>query len=987
MSLKFFSLSAQQEQLWIIDALNLQRGAYNEGRAFQIKGKLDSQALSVAVTELIRDVPMLRSTFSQTEQGPVRIVRSDDISDIRGLQRFTSSGSTRSTLDRIQDFIEEQYDLDGGALCRFGLAEDCADGPVLAVGVHHILSDGFGFDKIMDGLGRRYSALRSGSRCIGRDDRKPYDDFVRWQQDYFASARFEQDLAYWRKSLGGFEQPAKQLAARTSKPAERTTSTSDYFTIPQRLQTNARIVADELNCTPFAVMMGCYALTIHDLNQAHDIVLGTGAMARPGLDYHQSFGLFSNMLPIRSRICGPVCIGQFLIAFAERYLAGVDHQFVPFDRILAATAMEQDRAYRPLVQHVFTMWEGKTDLTCFEGLDLVEIDVPRSRCRFETLCEVLVDGQKCRLRIEHDPTTTTRDDVKRIAERFLNLLDSLPTHLNSSLDIAAAANRHPSGPPTQSRKVSETSLPLAPLVKAVWAEALGVETVADNDNFFALGGRSIVAVRLSSILSDRLTIHLPIKLLFDYPVLHEYCRKLQSKIEPGSLRDQHESGRPEPTDRGSIQPSPKRAKPTLFPLTQTQLQLWTNERLGFADANDFAAAIQLEIDGPLDSGMLEEAFRMVADRHELLRASLEIDANGLPHWSVADEIELNIPVVDLSGMNRETARIAATGISKAEAARCANSSADRLLQLLLIRLTADRNILIVAQNHLITDPRSLELLLRQWSQAYCAIASQEPWSAPNTEGSELAANVRDESTWLKSEACKIAREFWRETLSGSAATLPQPDIPGAKRQSMATEFIRSKFSASETAALLETARHSSATPFIILLACWAECLRQWTGESTIITGINAENRFGDRARRAIGCFVNPVPLRIDLGEAAGHVERQRAVTSALLATLEHQRLPFREIVKLSESPLQPNRMPVFQTIVDWVEPQENAFDIANCTTRISPIRMNTNRFHLALYGGIENQELFFEVEYSPFLWSKETISEKVMKLRSLLNFF
>src|SRR5262249_52044248 len=161
--------------------------------------------------------------------------------------------------------------------------------------------------------------------------------------------------------------------------------------------------------------------------------------------------------------------------------------------------------------------------------------------------------------------------------------------------------------------------PIEEMTAGIWAELLGVEQVGVHDNFFELGGHSLLATQVISRLRDAFQIELPLRTLFVSPTVAETAQKIASHLEQGTSLETSEI---EPISRDGE-----------LPLSFAQQRLWFLDQLETGSSSyNMPAAVRLK--GVLKADALEQSFREIVRRHEVLRTTFRM-VNGRPIQVIA----------------------------------------------------------------------------------------------------------------------------------------------------------------------------------------------------------------------------------------------------------------------------------------------------------------------------------------------------------------
>ncbi|MFI0939428.1 amino acid adenylation domain-containing protein [Streptomyces sp. NPDC021020] len=474
-------------------------------------------------------------------------------------------------------------------------------------------------------------------------------------------------------------------------------------------------------------------------------------------------------------------------------------------------------------------------------------------------------------------------------------------------------------PQTPNGKVDRLSLPVpalpadtgaAPAVGAaeqlvadVWREVLGRESVGRDDDFFDLGGDSLLAGGVISRLRARAGLAIPLRLVFENPRLSDLAAALP---EPGPA-----------DDVPRLTPRSPDAEPVL---SFDQQRIWLECQFRPKAAYNIHGRQWLR--GPLDRPVLERSIRAVIGRHESLRTTFH-QVGGRPVQRVSDpDPQWRLGVEDLSGQGPGAA-VAAERLADGRAATPFDLAAGPLFDCLLIRVSDTEHLLSMTIHHIVADGRSTGLVLRELSALYRAGGDPGPAALP-----ALPLQYRDYAVWQRNTLTgeRLAHQVahWRDRLAGAP---PVTVLPAARRRSPSQGAVGGRVGAElgddGAAALRRLCREHDVTPFMAVLAAVATVLHRWSGQGDLVVGVPVDTRGACGADALVGMFVNTVPLRVGLaGDPTFGDVLDRVRTAALDGYVAHGRTPFEVLVSELRAMRDPSRTPVFQVLVNMVESVE-----------------------------------------------------------------
>ncbi|HEX5740509.1 MAG TPA: amino acid adenylation domain-containing protein, partial [Pilimelia sp.] len=502
------------------------------------------------------------------------------------------------------------------------------------------------------------------------------------------------------------------------------------------------------------------------------------------------------------------------------------------------------------------------------------------------------------------------------------VLDRLPLTGNGKLDRRALPA------PVYTGRAGRPPAPgLEARLCALFAAVLDVPAVGPDDDFFALGGHSMLAARLTARVQAELGARASLRSLFDGPTPAALARVLAAAgaADPGP---------PPLAPRGDDGPAP---------LSFAQHRLWVLHRLQDADAA-YHIPLGLALDGPLDADLLDAALRDVAGRHEILRTVFP-ERDGTP-YQVVRPAGPRLAV-------REVTAATLDGELSAAATRVFALDREAPLRATLFRLGPERHVLLLLLHHVAGDGRSLPVLARDLATAYTARrAGRAPaWSPLPVQYADYAVWQRRALGRADDPGSVAARQaaHWRQVLDGAPAELRLPtDRPRPAESSYAGGLTRFTIGASLARAVRDLAARHGATPFMVYQAAVAALLSRLGAGDDIPLGTPVAGRGVAPLEDLVGFFVNTLVLRTDTSGAPTFAELLRRVRQTDLDAYEHQDLPFERLVEILNPPRSTARHPLFQVMVVHQSGTASQLPVPGLTSRPYVVATRTATFDLSL---------------------------------------
>ncbi|WP_370254167.1 amino acid adenylation domain-containing protein [Streptomyces sp. V4I8] len=355
-------LSFAQERLWYLDRLMPGSPAYNVAVTLPWHAELDTAALRRALDRLIARHEALRTTFTEAgglvrqtvgEPWSIDLPIEDTAPDEHAPDEDAPNLETPyddTLAARIRREAAVPFDLSAGPLLRARLIR-VADGPqALVLTMHHIITDGWSLDVFFAELEQLYAAETGGGPAQLPELPVGYRDYARWQRAQQDSGAWDADLGYWRERLDGAP-TVLELPSRRVRPAQQSFKGGLHpFGWDRELQERLADLGRRQGVTPHMIVLAAFTALLSRHTGETDIVVGAPAAMRTRPELEPLLGFFVNTLPLRVDLDGDPEFGEILARVREAVLGAVEHQDLPFERLVEELRPERDPARMPVVQ-------------------------------------------------------------------------------------------------------------------------------------------------------------------------------------------------------------------------------------------------------------------------------------------------------------------------------------------------------------------------------------------------------------------------------------------------------------------------------------------------------------------------------------------------------------------------------------------------------------------------------------------------------------
>jgi amino acid adenylation domain-containing protein len=418
------------------------------------------------------------------------------------------------------------------------------------------------------------------------------------------------------------------------------------------------------------------------------------------------------------------------------------------------------------------------------------------------------------------------------------------------------------------------------------------------------------------------------------------------------------------------------------PASHAQRRLWMLDRIeGGAHYNE---CLRIDLKGPLDLGMLEQALNKIFQRHEALRTNFSSEDGRL--WQNVSFATLNLlPVMDLGSLPENERMCEFEKIAAEEGARRFDMLHDPLWRTRLIRLAEQEHILLIVAHHIATDGWSFDLFMRELIELCSAGVKHTQPALP-----ELAVQYADYSEWqrewLSGKNLDQLHDYWRQRLSGAAMVLELPaDHTRPKQPGFKGARLPLQIDAPLAAGLRELSQREECTLFITLLSAFAALLFRHTRQTDIIIGTPTANRGQPGIEKLIGVFMNTLPLRMDLSGNPSFRDLLARTRASSLEAYAHAELPFDQIVEAVQPRRDTSRTPVFQVMFSHQNTPLPAAKADGLSLSASEYHNGSAKVDLALTVSESARGLEGWIEYATDLFNQDSIERLAIQFQTLLK--
>jgi|EndMetStandDraft_5_1072996.scaffolds.fasta_scaffold01561_3 acyl-CoA synthetase (AMP-forming)/AMP-acid ligase II len=414
-----------------------------------------------------------------------------------------------------------------------------------------------------------------------------------------------------------------------------------------------------------------------------------------------------------------------------------------------------------------------------------------------------------------------------------------------------------------------------------WAEILQVEQIGIHDDFFAVGGDSLLVTDVLSHLYDIAQVELDASRFFESPTVAEVAHHLEQLIDSAKASQPSSAIVHVPRENGTVTAS------------IAQEELWKLQH-ALPNIPFFNVLHALRLTSSCDVAVLERSINEIVRRHEILRTTLA-HIDGRYVQVIAPQLTVPLAFDDLRALPRSKKETVGQQLIQAEALHSFDLAKGPLIRARMVHMAEQEHLFLISTHQVVCDGWSLGVFVEELVTLYDAFSGQEesPLAPLSIQYADFAHWQRH---WQFHPEIVAQLEYWREQLreplpvmrlARSGPKQAIDDLRTARRAWMLPESLAE--------AAKRFSRQEGGTLYMTLVAAMKTLLHRYLGQDDVRVATNVANRNRPGTEALIGPLVNTVILRTNLGGDPSAREVMRRVRSTALAAFARQDLPFEEL--------------------------------------------------------------------------------------------
>jgi thioesterase domain-containing protein/acyl carrier protein len=532
-----------QQNKWLEDPVGSDSAIYNYPLLLRIRGPLNEDALRQSLQEIVRRHGVFRSVFRMMDERLIQIVVAPQefslpVSCLDGLPKARELQMRKAA--RIEAM--EPFDLARDSMLRGKLTRLQTDDYVLHLTTHTLIYDDWSTGVLIRELSEMYGAFAAGTMPPQREFPFQYGDFIRWQNQRLQGPELESHLDYWKQQLD-FTAPFEHLPTDFSRPTRNTHAGARQTAIlPVALADSLKVLSRQERVSLFMVLLAGFKCLLHRYSGHEEIGVGSCAANRALVEVEGLIGRFGNSMLLRTSLSGNPTFSELLKRVREVTLNAWSHQELPSGMLLEGIAAGADRNGKPPFQVMFNLQNAPKESWQLPRLSVAwsPLDTGTSK---QDLIVWLKSEPALEITLEYSTQLFKSTTMNKLLADYQGILQTMakdPKQRVANVQISAKPEPLGAKPVPMIVKGIVEAMDKASVearMIELWRNVFGHRPIDVTQDFFELGGDSLLAARLFAQIEKTFQRTLPLSVLLEAPTIRQLVQILcgQASCSSSSL--------------------------------------------------------------------------------------------------------------------------------------------------------------------------------------------------------------------------------------------------------------------------------------------------------------------------------------------------------------------------------------------------------------------------------------------------------------------
>ncbi len=418
----YYPLSSAQRRLYVVNQLSSDNISYNLPIVLNIEGEFNLIRFESAFKELFRRHESFRTSFELIDGEPMQKIHADLELKIDYLQAEDNKEVERLVKEYIRPF-----DLCQAPLLRVGLIE-INERYVLIIDMHHIISDGFSLNVIIE----EFVSLYEGQNLA--ELQLQYKDFAVWQNQFLKTEKLKMQEKYWLEQFAGeiprLKLPTMQVGERTENRQSVNHYVGDLieFVAEPELASKLKDLAEQYNVTLYMLLLSAFNILLTKYTGQEEIIVGSPIAGRTQPDLEKIIGMFVNTLVMKNNPGGSKAFTQFLAEVRENALKAYENQDYQFEMLVEKLELPRDLGRNPLFDVMFAVQNAQQAKLKVNGSKVSHYQYDNKVTKFDLNLNASELSNGIYFALTYRVALFKKETIERMATHLLNILREIATN-------------------------------------------------------------------------------------------------------------------------------------------------------------------------------------------------------------------------------------------------------------------------------------------------------------------------------------------------------------------------------------------------------------------------------------------------------------------------------------------------------------------------------------------------------------------------------
>ncbi|WP_285662626.1 condensation domain-containing protein [Actinorhabdospora filicis] len=509
--------SFAQERMWLLEQMEDDAATYNVQMGLRFLGDFDARLLRSALDEVVARHEILRTTLETRDGELTQLIAAPAPVPLPLIDLAAEPGRLTGIAEEERD---RAFDPAAEPPIRALIARMSPTEHVLLVTLDHIAADAASLHVLHGELVALYESGLTGVPATLPELEIQYADYADWQREWLTGGELDRQIGHWRTTLDGSGPLDLGVPGPVREPA------TANRVVPAELIDGLSDLAAAAGAPMYTVLLSAYALALAERTGRADLVIGTLLNGRTRTEIEPLIGFFVNTVALRLDLSGRPTHKELVERAAAVTLDAYAHQDAPFDQIVAELNPVRASGRPPFFDVMFQLADLDHEAVDLPGVRLEPLSLASAPAPVDLVFAILREGGEHLGVWDHDASILSPGAIAALQDGFERALAAMAADPGARIPEYTGRAAVPT---VESVAGVAEMTPLAEEIGAIWSELLQRPGIEAGDDFFDLGGHSLAATRLIIRLRAELGFPLPVRVIFDHPVLADFAAAVEEK--------------------------------------------------------------------------------------------------------------------------------------------------------------------------------------------------------------------------------------------------------------------------------------------------------------------------------------------------------------------------------------------------------------------------------------------------------------------------